>query len=297
MSSGAVQSECSARAVDLARNRFPSKAAAFHADWRPPLLLFHGLLGSSSNFRSLAVSEAFNARRAVVTADLRNHGRSPHTATMTWEDMACDVREAVVREAGEGRRAHIVGHSLGGKAVMAAALLFPDVVQSLTVVDAAPVHYDPHGPQWEEVQQIMRIASSSDPARWATREEADRALRDKGIAVPDRRAFVLQNLLPRPHGGGYYWRCNVPLLFDRLEYFATFLPAPAPASTAPARSPPTLFLAGGRSKYLIADMHHEIERFFPGAAVQVVPEAGHWVHADQPAEFLRRISSFIDQHD
>jgi esterase len=120
---------------------------------------------------------------------------------------------------------------------------------------------------------------------------------------------VLQNLLPETpsqHGPGrppgYRWRCNLPLLHASLDYFASFPSPPPPPPLASAlaekrKTPPTLFLAGGKSKYLIPDMRADIDRFFPGADIQTIPDAGHWVHADQPAEFLRRVGHFVDAHD
>jgi pimeloyl-ACP methyl ester carboxylesterase len=58
---------------------------------------------------------------------------------------------------------------------------------------------------------------------------------------------------------------------------------------------PALFIRGGRSDYIKEEDIAELKLKFPGALVKTIPEAGHWVHADAPGEFLRILRNFLDQ--
>ena len=89
------------------------------------------------------------------TLDIRNHGRSPHADSMLWSEMAGDVVKFLDYEGYD--QAQIVGHSLGGKIAMAMALLHPDRVQNLAVVDIAPVNYPPVS----EPLLILQVGPSS----------------------------------------------------------------------------------------------------------------------------------------
>ena len=103
----------------------------------PPVLVLHGLFGSATNWR--AVARLLADRYRVITADLRNHGRSPHHAAMTYPLMARDVEELM--DALGMERAAVVGHSMGGKAAMVLSLTRPLRVERLAVVDIAPARY------------------------------------------------------------------------------------------------------------------------------------------------------------
>ena len=108
-----------------------------------PLILLHGFLGSSDNWR--AMSRRLAEHFCVYSLDLRNHGQSPHSAIMSYPAMAADVCEFVDAEGITA--AHLLGHSMGGKVAMRFATEYPDRVEKLIVVDIAARAYAPtHGP-------------------------------------------------------------------------------------------------------------------------------------------------------
>ena len=104
-----------------------------------PVVILHGLLGSSENWR--AVSKRLSRTHRIYGVDLRNHGQSPHSEIMTYPVMADDLREFFERKGIS--EAHLVGHSLGGKVAMQLATSYPDRVKKLVVVDIAPKAYPP----------------------------------------------------------------------------------------------------------------------------------------------------------
>jgi pimeloyl-ACP methyl ester carboxylesterase len=237
-------------------------------------VLLHGLLGTARNFGTLQRQVATSRR--VVALDLRNHGASAHGDAMDYPTMAADVRETLAQHA--ALPAMIMGHSMGGKVAMRLALEHPDTVARLLVSDIAPVAYP--ATDGALVQAMAAITLSPG----LTRASADAQLR---TSVPDPaiRAFLLQNLRP---GESPSWRVG-------LRQIAAALPAITGWPTPPTGATyggPTLFVAGARSDYIEAAARPVIRGLFPEARFVKVKDAGHWVHADNPAAFLAVLEGF-----
>jgi pimeloyl-ACP methyl ester carboxylesterase len=242
----------------------------------PPVVVVHGLLGSARNWASIAKQLA--ERRRVFALDLRNHGRSPWDDTMSFEEMADDVGTFIARH--ELRPTAVIGHSLGGKVAMRLALTRADLVERLIVVDVAPVAYaHTFGPFVEAMQQV-------DLAAVHQRADADAQLA-RAIPEPAIRNFLLQNLIRTE--GRYAWRVNLNGLAANMPDLLGFPPPPDGA----VYFGPTLFVAGGCSRYIKAEHRPLIERLFPSAEHTVIEGAGHWLHAERPAEFLDRVRPFL----
>lgn len=220
--------------------------------------------------------------------DLRNHGASPWSEDCSLESMADDLIDTL--DAAGVDQATICGHSLGGKVAMAAALRAPHRLSRLIVVDIAPVAYGPTHAGWSMNLEIMDAMLGIPEAALGSRGDADQALVAAGVGVdsPGVRAFLLQNLVPDERR----WRFNLRALREAAakDVYAGFpeqLP-PAPA-TLPVR-----VISGARSWYAITDEHRKVfERLFPGVEEQTsVIDAGHWVHAEKPAEFIAAVDDF-----
>lgn len=241
----------------------------------PPVALLHGLFGAGANLG--AVARRLAERHRVISLDLRNHGASPHGPEMSYPAMAGDVLETL--DALGAGRAALVGHSMGGKAAMTAALLRPGTVERLVVADIAPVRYPPAFRSYAEAMAAIPLAPG------LTRARADAALAE---AVPDKgvRAFLLQNLR---FGDRPSWRIG-------LGHIAAALPgiegwdAP-PGTVYPG---PALFLSGARSDYVQPEHRPAIRALFPQARFAALRDAGHWLHADQPDAFAAVVGAFLD---
>jgi pimeloyl-ACP methyl ester carboxylesterase len=240
----------------------------------PPLVILHGLLGSARNWTALAKQLGDGAR--VFVLDLRNHGRSPWAEAMSFNAMAGDVAAFIERH--ELRPATVIGHSLGGKVAMRLALSRPSLVERLVVVDVAPVAY--HHSFAGYIEALQRI----DLAGLRRRAEADQALQE-AIPEPGIRSFLLQNLVQSD--ARFSWRINLAALADHMSELMGF-----PIEPAAAYRGPTLFIAGGRSDYIRPEHDALIEQLFPQARLAVIEEAGHWVHAERPAEVLAQLQAF-----
>ena len=238
-----------------------------------PVVLLHGLFGQAGNFG--VVRRRLSAAHRVIALDLRNHGASDHAPTMSYPAMAEDVLETL-RQRG-ALPAALVGHSMGGKVAMMAALQAPAAVARLMVVDIAPVRYPPG-------LRALTAAMAAMPLHpGLTRTEADAALAD--VASPTERAFLLHNL---HFGAAPRWRVGLAAIaaaLPVLEDWPATAAAPYPGAVA--------FVAGARSGYIRPEHRPAIRALFPAARFVTVKDAGHWVHADNPAAFVAVVAAFL----
>jgi len=256
----------------------PLALAAVEYGAGPPLAILHGLFGSGRNWTSIA--QGLAPQHRVIALDLRNHGASPWAETMGYGEMAEDVR-ASLRARGYEHYA-LLGHSMGGKVAMMAALQHPEIVERLIVADIAPVSYPMR--HLCEVEAMRRL----DLTGIQRRSQADVAL---AAAIPDaaERAFLLQNLIF--NNGGARWRLNLEAIEQGMPALVEFPATPAGRTY----DGPALFLAGGRSDYVQPAYEPAIRRFFPKHEIARIEKAGHWLHAEQPAEFLAIIERFLSR--
>jgi len=237
----------------------------------PPILIAHGLFGSARNWGVIA--KRLSDTRRVLTVDMRNHGESGWMASHGYGDMADDLAEVI---AAHGGVADVVGHSMGGKAAMALALLHKSAVRRLLVADISPVVY---GHSQQHLVDAMRAV---DLTRVVSRGDADRQLMAE-IPADGVRAFLLQSLDIKEKK----WRLNL----DVLEVFMPqILGWPDLSGSFDG---PVLFLSGARSDYVLPDHRGATKALFPNAKFAKIPDAGHWLHADDPRAFEATVRAFF----
>lgn len=259
---------------------------------RPPVVILHGLLGSKRNFGTFAARLArnlANARR-VIAVDLRCHGDSFGDDRMDYAAMASDVFATL--DAAGVRTCALLGHSMGGKVAMACALDATRArrVSELCVLDMAPTAYSTaDGSQWKAARALVGALAALDLAALPDAAAADAALA-RSVLDPDLRAFALTNLVRAP-AGGLAWRCALGAIAANLDRLATW----DAAGTAPPFGGDALFLKGAQSRYVRSVHLPEIARAFPSFTLQTVPDAGHWVHAENPDATLDFVEAFLDR--
>ena len=244
-----------------------------------PLIVLHGLLGSHQNL--LPASRRFAEHFQVFAVDQRNHGQSPHHDEMYYDAMAGDIARFMDKH--NLSTAHVLGHSMGGKTAMQLALNHPDRVRKLVVVDMSPRAY---GPRFASLLSALRELR---PERFKTRPEIDQAL---APSIPEEslRQFLLKNLMPDGRGG-YRWRIHLDAIAENYDNLREAVRGSTPFTGE------TLFLLGGRSDYVGEDDRSTIMRLFPQAQFESIPDAGHWVHAEKPAEFGEAVMRFLKQYN
>mgnify|MGYP006197510429 CR=1 FL=1 len=240
------------------------------------MLILHGFLGMSDNWKTLG-NDFAEAGFQVHLIDQRNHGRSPHTDTFNYLEMAKDVKEYL--DTHNLKNIILMGHSMGGKTAMTVASLFPHLVEKLVVVDIAPKYYAPHH------QQILEGLQAVDDATLTSRGDADDLL-SKYVKEKAVRMFLLKNL---------YWktkeklglRLNLSVLSSQVEELGSVLPKEY------SYNKPVLFIKGERSNYITVEDEALIKQHFPEAQIISIPKAGHWVHAENKDAFYKSVMDFM----
>jgi esterase len=254
---------------------YSRKYEAVPGQRRPVLLVLHGLYGQQGNWatHACALAEDFT----VYALDARNHGQSPHADSMTLPEMARDVSDTM--DALGLAQAHLLGHSMGGKIAMLLALLQPARVQSLLVVDIAPVAYA------RGDVQVLQALLGLDLAALASRNAADEQLAAH-VHTAAVRDFLLTNLV-KESDGGFRWRFNLPVL---ARSFGEIIGWPE------LRGPyggPVLFIKGANSDYILPEHQQATLHLFPRARLKTVQGAGHWVHSEKAETFRKLARDFL----
>lgn len=245
-----------------------------------PWVILHGFLGMGDNWKSLA-NEFSELGFSMHLVDQRNHGRSFHSNRFNYKLLTEDLKAYCEHYRLE--KIILLGHSMGGKAAMQFATLYPRQVSKLMIADIAPKVYPEHH------QDILKGLSSLDFDKITSRGEADEALAVY-ISHFGTRQFLLKNL---------YWeskgrlglRMNLPALIENIEEVGASL------SDEAIFEGDTLFIKGSLSNYIQPLDELVIRKHFPKAQLATVSEAGHWLHADNPAEFYDKIVAFLKEKD
>ncbi|SNZ00947.1 alpha/beta fold hydrolase [Flagellimonas pacifica] len=242
-----------------------------------PLLILHGFLGMSDNWKTLGSQYSKNDFQ-VHLIDQRNHGKSFHSDDFDYEYLSSDVLHYINHYQIDG--AHLIGHSMGGKTAMQLATTNPNRVQKLIVADISPKYYPPHH------QPIIDALKKLDFDTISSRKEADEAL---SVYLPDFgiRQFLLKNL-HWVSPGKLGLRFNFNILKDKMDEIGENIDATATFDG------PTLFLRGDRSEYIMPNDYSEIHKHFPNALIESIDNAGHWLHAENPKQFLEKTLNFLN---
>lgn len=248
----------------------------FGGEGKAPLVILHGLLGSSRNWASAGRDLA--AHFHVLALDLRNHGASFHAVAMDYPTMAADVRAWL--DAQGLRRVFLMGHSMGGKVAMRLACDSPERVERLVVVDIAPRAYP------ASHRREFAAMRAFDPARVASRREAEAAM---APLVTDwaMRQFLLTNL-ERTEGGGFRWIVNL----EAIEAALPVLEA-SPLGAEDRYAGEALFLLGGRSRYFVEGDEAVVAAHFPRARIERIAESGHNPHFETREAFVAAVRRFL----
>lgn len=241
-----------------------------------PFLILHGFMGMSDNWKSLAAHYVANGFQ-VHALDLRNHGKSFHSDDWGYAFMVQDV--VAYCEAHQLEDIVLLGHSMGGKVAMLLATLYKDLVSRLIVADISPKYYAPHH------ETILNALNAVSFASQPTRAEVEATL---ATYIPDfgTRQFLLKNL---------YWVTPGQLAFRfNLEVFTQnkqVIGDALPFENQFAKK--TLFLRGDKSDYILDSDFETIYHHFPNAEIKTIANAGHWLHADNPTDFLQETLDFL----
>jgi pimeloyl-ACP methyl ester carboxylesterase len=252
--------------------------ALFHriyGDKQPAIIIAHGLFGMADNWHNIA--QKLQESHQVITVDLRNHGHSPHHPDMSYADMVADLLALIMDLNLE--KPILVGHSMGGKLMMHFAALHPQHVSKLVIVDIASKAYPKgHEIYFTALFELTKTTVSS-------RSEAQHIL-EKFVKDPAILQFLLKSLY-RTSEGTYKLRMNVEAIYQHYDEIRSAVHFDWPVSV------PTLFVKGENSNYIEPEDEHAISEMFTDVQIESIQNAGHWLHADNPAAFIQTLQQFL----
>lgn len=271
--------------VDLEYDRFIPDGVSTTNNEKGPVVILHGLLGSKRNWQSISKAMSRELRRPVYPLDLRNHGLSPHVEPMTYTAMANDVLHFLGKHSLSN--ISLIGHSMGGKVAMAAALspeLSPGTLSNLMVVDVTPSRAaslsDEFVGYFEGMQKI-------EDAQVSARQDAEAILKEYE-QDPMVRAFLLTNL-EKLRDEPMKFKVPLGILKNSLGELSDFPHGPGGRTW---RDGQVVAIKGKRSKYITEHNFPIMQDMFPGIILEEV-DAGHWVHYEATGEFLKIVYRYI----
>lgn len=232
-----------------------------------PLIILHGLFGSSDNW--LTLGRRFAEDYKVYIIDQRNHGQSFHADDFSYEAMAADLKQFI--DSKNIENPHVLGHSMGGKTAMTFATTYPELVDKLIVADIGPQSYPVHH------ASILKGLFSIDLQSIKSRKEADEQM---ATYIPEMgiRQFLLKNLTRS--GGAFTWKINLSVIAREIEQIGKGLNQ----NTSYTKS--ALFIRGEKSDYIKDSDFNLIHSIFTNCSLETIMGAGHWLHAEKPNEFF-----------
>jgi pimeloyl-ACP methyl ester carboxylesterase len=247
----------------------------------PRVVFLHGLFGQGKNWNTIAKALSESAR--VTLVDLPNHGESAWTDHFSYPEMAGTVAELLMAE-GQGDPYAVVGHSMGGKVAMTLALLHPELVERLCVVDVSPVSTE----EVSEFTTFVRGMRAIDLETLTDRKDADTQLTPY-VSDASIRSFLLQNLRRDDStSNGWRWRLNLQMLGDHLGEMGGW-----PELHTQPYTGRVLWVAGAASSYVKPEYAAAMRKLFPRVHLITIKGAGHWVHSEQPEVFLEIMRRFL----
>jgi pimeloyl-ACP methyl ester carboxylesterase len=246
---------------------------------RPPLIILHGMLGSSRNW--LSVGADLTADFHVCALDLRDHGESFHAPSTDYGRMMHDV--IAWMDDREIEKSHVLGHSMGGKIGMLFACRHAERLDRLVVVDIAPKAYK------GTHEKTFHALNGLNLGTLKSRGEPERLLADE---IPDlgMRRFLLTNLRRNDSANQWEWSVNLAGLTASMPALeAGFL------AGDDRHEDEVLFVLGGKSRYFVPRDKMLVEPHFPKARFETIAESGHNPHFEAREYFVKNVKQFLDR--
>ncbi|MCY1720101.1 alpha/beta fold hydrolase [Prolixibacteraceae bacterium Z1-6] len=251
-----------------------------------PIVVIHGLYGSSDNW--INIGKHLAKKHTVYLLDQRNHGRSPFADSHTYNDLRNDLEEFFEKHQIE--KAILLGHSMGGKVAMWFAADFPEKVEKLVIADIAPKDYllQKEDSQFFLHRNILLAMQEIDFSQVKSRNDVDDFMAEK-LDDARIRQFLLKNVEKDKNTKQYKWRVNAEVLYDHLDEIVSGVNPNWLDDRIPINTYPVIFIRGLLSKYILDEDKDLIKQIYPDAKIVDIPNAGHWLHAEQPKKFMEAV--------
>jgi esterase len=252
------------------------------------LVFLHGLMGSAANWRR--ITPAFESEFNILTFDQRGHGRSFHPPQgYRPQDYAQDLKH-ILDDLG-WERIHLVGHSMGGRNALEFAVQYAQRVTRLVIEDIGP---DASSFAISRIEQLLELVPTPFADRTAAKNFFENEYPQKIAFYPNPEVvsrFFLSNI-EQKENGTQDWRFAKDAILaslregrntDRWDGYQNL-------------KMPVLVMRGERSKDLPREVFDRMLKVLPHAKGIEIPNAGHWIHFEQPEAFIQGLKEFFDSN-
>lgn len=242
-----------------------------------PVIILHGVFGMLDNWQHFA--KVLSKDYWVITVDIRNHGRSPHSDIFNYDVMVSDLMQLLDKN--HIKKPHIIGHSMGGKLGMHFALEHFENLQKLIVIDIGIKK------TLSRHNSIFNALCSLDLSTFKNRNEIDFEL-EKTISIWKIRQFLLKNIIRDKENGGYKWKMNLKIIRKNYETISEAVSHDYPYEGE------ALFIKGEISDFILEKDKIDILELFPNAQFKTIPNSGHWVHAEETEKLIEVVKDYLN---
>lgn len=239
------------------------------------IIIIHGLFGMSDNWATFA--KRLSQKFKVHCVDIRNHGNSPHSNFFDYDFISEDIINYINQN--NIFKPHLLGHSLGGKAVMKLVLEKKNIFDKSIVIDIAPKEYDISFHQFL-LEKISNLCLENYTSRNQIELDLLKSLKNKAITQ-----FILKNL--KRDNERFLWKFNLSVLKYSLKKIshANFCKGVSDLDM--------MFVKGENSDYINSLDLNRIRNHFSNSKFCEIRNAGHWVHAENPNDLYDEIINFL----
>jgi len=248
-----------------------------------PLLILHGFLGMSDNWKTLSGRFSKNGFQ-VHSLDLRNHGRSFHSDDFSYQLMMNDILNYCTFHQLE--KINIIGHSMGGKLAMFFAITHPNRVEKLIIADISPKKYHKNH---HNILDILKVLNTVDFSTHKDRKDIENTI-SKHITDFGTLQFLMK-LVYRVTSDLLGFRINLKSLTENYDNINIEIPKNHQYNKS------VLFLKGEYSDYIEEDELNDIVKIFRHAKIKMIAKSGHWIHVENPNDFFELSVQYLNQNE
>ena len=234
----------------------------------PPLVLAHGFTQNRRCWGPFL--DRLGEQRELRPVDVAGHGDSP---------VARDLPEAAFRLGRDGGWGAYLGYSLGGRVALHLALAQPELVTALVLIGAHP--------GYEHAAQRAERATADDEKAAHLQEVGLDAFLDEWLAQP-----LFASLPPESDQRAERLTNDPQALAATLRNLSTGRQASL-WDRLPALSMPVLYLAGEQDDAYVRLGRQAVAAIGDNATLELVPDAGHAAHLEQPDFVAQRVRAFL----
>jgi esterase len=255
----------------------------------PPLIILHGLFGSSDNW--VTIAKKISGHCTVYLPDQRNHGNSPHDDRNDYESMSNDLFEFAA-DLGL-KKISLAGHSMGGKTAMLFSSKWPEMLDGLLIADISPFIDEKRKAvgRYEDLT-ILKSILDTDLSKAISRNDVELSLAKK-IHSEKVRELIMKNIR-RSGTNSFEWKLNAPALLNNLDNIVDEIHFPV-AGINQITGFRVIFLKGENSDYINDEEFTDITTIYPAAELKIIKNAGHWLQADNPQAVTEALIELMDR--